>query len=349
MIGYYVHHHGRGHLTRMLAVAAHLREELVGLSSLPAPDGWAGRWVELGPDDDPAVADEDDADVRAGGVLHWAPRHHPGLGDRMAALASWVARERPALVVVDVSVEVALLLRLCGVPVVVTAMPGDRTDRPHRAAHDLADALLAPWPAEAHSRSWPESWTRKVWPVGGISRFDGLPRPTRVGTAHDASRVLLLWGAGGRDVDDAAVRAAQEATPGWRWTERSPDAPSPDLWLELCTADVVVTHAGQNAVADVAAARAPAVVLAQHRPHGEQQATVEALSRLDVADGRSTWPSAREWPDLLDRAQRRGGGGWERWSTGRGALAAATHLDALAGAQGGRATPPAALAGTRVS
>ena len=77
----------------------------------------------------------------------------------MATLASWIARERPAAVVVDVSVEVALLARLCGTPVVVVALPGERTDRTHRAAYDLADALLAPWPAEAHARDWPASWT----------------------------------------------------------------------------------------------------------------------------------------------------------------------------------------------
>ncbi len=335
MIGWYAHHHGQGHRARMLAVAPHLHHEVVGLSSLPEPDGWGGRWIELAHDDVPTVTDVGAAGVEAGGVLHWAPRHHRGLASRMAALAAWAAQEQPALVVVDVSVEVALLLRLCGVPVVVTAMPGDRTDRPHRSAHDLADGLLAPWPAGAHSQAWPTSWTDKVWAVGAISRFDGLPRPARVGAAHDAPRVLVLWGGGGRDVDDSEVCAARAATPGWLWTERSPQQPSPDLWFELCTADVVVTHAGQNAVADVAAARAPAVVIAQHRPHGEQEATVEALNRLEVAEGLGTWPPAQDWPALLDRARRRGGDGWRRWSTGRGALDAAARLEALATSLGG--------------
>ena len=93
----------------------------------------------------------------------------------------------------------------------------------------------------------------------------------------------------------------------------------------------MVTHAGQNAVADVAAARAPAVVIAQRRPFGEQAATAMALSRLGIADGHTSWPSADHWPDVLEAAHRRGGQSWSRWSSGHGARDAAAHLDALAG------------------
>jgi Glycosyltransferase family 28 C-terminal domain len=327
VIGYYVHHQGRGHLSRLEAIAVHLRTPVVGLSSLPKPAGWQGDWVQLARDDDPSPASSDD--VTALGVLHWAPRHHLGLSTRMATLASWVAREHPAAVVVDVSVEVALLVRLCGTPVVVVALPGERTDRTHLAAYDLADALLAPWPAEAHARGWPASWTSKTWCVGGLSRFDSRRRPP-VQPRNGSPRVLLLWGAGGRDADVSSVDAARAATPGWIWTERSPGRPSPDLWAELCAADVVVTHAGQNAVADVAAARAPAVVVAQHRPFGEQAATARALSRLGIADGHTSWPSAHRWNEVLEVARRRGGAGWARWSSGRGAHDAAAHLDLLA-------------------
>lgn len=334
MIGYYVHHQGRGHLSRLEAVAAYLRTPVTGLSSLPQPDGWQGDWVRLARDDDPSPSASDDVSAR--GVLHWAPLRHGGLSARMAVLASWIVRERPAAVVVDVSVEVSLLARLCGAPVVVVALPGQRTDRTHEAAYDLADLLLCPWPVEAHARDWPTSWTEKASYVGGLSRFDGRPRPPRH-PRRDGRRVLLLWGAGGRDADAASVETARRATPGWVWTERSPERPSPDLWAELCAADVVVTHAGQNAVADVAAARAPAIVIAQRRPFDEQAATARALKRMYIADGHTTWPAPHRWAGLLDAAHRRGGEGWSRWSTGHGARDTAASLDALA-ARGGTDT-----------
>jgi hypothetical protein len=333
MIGYYAHHHGSGHVTRLRSIAAHLREPVWGLSSLQAPAGWTRPWTQLARDDTPTPSALASAgDVTAGGVLHWAPPLHDGLSRRMAQLAGWVAEHRPTLLVVDVSVEVALLARLCGVPTVVVAMPGSRLDRPHRLAYDSAEALLAPWPDGAHTRDWPESWRAKARCVGGISRFDGRPAPPLRLAARRRRRVLVLWGSGGRSADRDAVAAARAATPDWDWLEREPGCcPSPDLWAELAAADVVVTHAGQNAVAEVAAARRPAVVVAQTRPFGEQEATAAAVSRLGAAVGLESWPPAAEWPALLARAATLGGTGWSRWSSGDGARQAALHLEALAG------------------
>ena len=37
MIGYYAHHQGAGHLTRMQSIAAAMDERVWGLSSSPAP------------------------------------------------------------------------------------------------------------------------------------------------------------------------------------------------------------------------------------------------------------------------------------------------------------------------
>ena len=87
-------------------------------------------------------------DPTANGTLHWVPRHDDGLRRRMALIADWINAAEPDLMVVDVSVEVAMLCRLLGVPTVVVAMRGDRLDRAHRAAYDSAHALLAPWAAE---------------------------------------------------------------------------------------------------------------------------------------------------------------------------------------------------------
>ncbi|MFM6851229.1 MAG: glycosyltransferase [Terrabacter sp.] len=351
MIGYYVHHHGHGHLMRFLSIARQLRSPVTGLGSMPRPVGWSGPWVQLERDDGAAPADVPSLDVTARGTLHWVPQHDPGLAARTARVTSWIASARPTLVVVDVSVEVSVLARLAGVPVVVVAMPGSRSDRPHRLAYDLADALLAPWPTGAHTAGWPDAWRRKLWAVGGISRFDARTvraagQDDRVAGPERPRRVLLLWGAGGTDVTAADVLAARNATPGWQWIERSPRSPSSDLWSDLRGADVVVTHAGQGAVADVAAARRPAVVVPQRRPFDEQGATAAAVARLGAAVGLRRWPhDAADWPGLLGRAAAIGGEGWTRWSSGHGAAEAAARLDALAAKTpdaGARPVSPAA-------
>lgn len=339
MIAYYVHHHGSGHVRRAATIAAHASSPVLGLSSLPAPDGWAGPWIRL-PLDDGGGVDHEARDVTAGATLHWAPTQHDGLRRRMNLISGALVDHAVDLLVADVSVEVALLARLHGVPVVVMAQPGERTDRPHRAAFDLATRLLAPWPATSES-DWPPHWLSKTVHLGALSRFDGrVPAPARPGR-----RVLALWGAGGVDVGTDDLQAAAAHTPDWTWEVvglSPPDRTGPpnlhwrgwldDVWPALCDATVVVTHAGQNALAEVAAARRPAVVLPQDRPHDEQHASARTLRRAGIGIVRPRWPAAPEWPGVLEDAVSLGGDGWSRWSSGQGAARAAAELDGLAGA-----------------
>ena len=324
MIGWYVHGQGHGHVQRLQCMAAHLRTPTTVLSSMTRPVGFGGRWLQL-PDDQPTGPDRD---VTAGGTLHWAPRHHAGLRQRMTSIASWVAVERPALVVVDVSVEVAVLVRSLGVPVIVVAMRGERTDRAHATAYDLADALLAPWPAEI-PEPWPTSWLDKTWHVGALSRLDGR----RAVAAPGQRRVAVLWGRGGSDVSVADVHAASTASPGWTWHPAGlPGADwIQDPWPLLQAADVVVTHAGQNTLAEVAAARRPAIVVPQSRPHQEQRANADALCRAGLALVCDTWPSPQQWPSLLRRAAASDPSRWKHWSDGLGARRAAALIDRAAG------------------
>ncbi|RYJ05188.1 MAG: hypothetical protein EON52_12865 [Actinomycetales bacterium] len=321
MIGYYVHHHGRGHLQRTLAVAARTGPG-VGLSSLPRPAEWVGHWIELPRDDDEDVS----RDPTAGGRLHWVPERHRGLSRRMAEISSWIDDVDPELMVVDVSVEVALLARLHGVPVVTMAQPGDRRDAPHALAHGIARSVVAPWPEHAHGvlRSTVDD---RLVTVGAFSRFDDRPPVPR--PRGDRRRVLLMLGAGGHDVTPAQAEAARNQTPDWDWRVLGGDEGPwvEDPWDELCAADVVITHAGQNAVAEVAAARRPAVIVPQARPFGEQDALAAALALLQPSPAvvRSAFPQDG-WADLLEEADAHDGEAWIAWNDGQGAERAAKVL-----------------------
>jgi UDP-N-acetylglucosamine--N-acetylmuramyl-(pentapeptide) pyrophosphoryl-undecaprenol N-acetylglucosamine transferase len=326
VIGYYVHHRGRGHLERMLAIAAQLTTPITALSSMTPPDD-APPWVELPADD----LGSEFTEPTANGTLHWVPRHHEGLRARMALIAEWIAHARPALVVVDVSVEVATLCRLMGVPTVVVAMRGDRTDRAHRTAYDSAHALVAPWASPFAEPDWPFAWYDKTFHAGAISRFGELTPPAQ---RAGARRVLVLWGSGGEDDPTPRFRAAEAATRGWSWrfAGGSPahQVDKAEVWHLLCWADVVITHGGQNAIAEVAAARVPAIVIADDRPHGEQHATVSMLDRAGVAVGLRAWPEPDRWPALLEQALNTGGGQWEQWAPVNAAQDAAQFLSRTA-------------------
>jgi len=337
VVGYYAHHQGRGHVQRAECIAERLSGPMTILTSARlggasvggASVGGRTSWVELPRDDDEPVQ----GDPTAGGTLHWAPPRHPGLRSRMATIAAWIGRNAPAVMVVDVSVEVSMLCRLLGVPVVGVAMQGDRTDRAHRLGYDLAEALLACWPAPMTSHAWPQHWIDKTCFVSAFSRFDARISVRAGGTSGSGPRrAALLLGAGGTDVGDGQIAATVAATPDWQWDVLGGGAGTwtADPWSTLCAADVVVTHAGQNALAEVAAARTPAVVIPQDRPHDEQRATATHLERAGLAVVRSRWPAPSAWPALLDEAAAADGSLWSAWCPGDGADRAARFIESVA-------------------
>jgi len=332
VIGWYVHHHGFGHVARFLAVHPHLHSPVVVFSSLDRPPGLSAEveWIELPTDADPvrtedgSVSDPRDADPTARGSLHWAPHDHPGHRERLTTIARATVERRLSAFVVDVSAEVVAFARLLGVRTVAVTQPGVRTDPPHALAYTLADRIVAPWPHGAVATpGLAAHGDRVVW-TGGISRFDGrAPVP-----AGSGRRAVLL----GR-VLEAQRRAEITALlhgRGWDVTSIGHDRSSrvADPWPLLGDSTVVVSAAGQNSVADLAASGARAVVIAQDRPFDEQHATAAALDRWGLArraDGTTTAP------DLVDLIERAADDSpeWSRWQVSGAAERMASAIEAM--------------------
>ena len=208
MIGYYIHHQGSGHRHRASSVNRQADVELTGLSTGPRPADWIGPWVDL-PDD---AGGGPEQDVTAHGRLHYAPLGSRGLSARMAMIAAWIDTARPEALVVDVSVEVALLARLHGVPVVVVAQPGHREDAAHRLGYDVASSIVAPWPQQLGGL-WGATAEdlAKTRFVGGISRFAPVDDPSVANIPAAGRRVVVVNGTGGR-----GARRPMSLRPGWR-------------------------------------------------------------------------------------------------------------------------------------
>lgn len=323
VIGWYAHHLGSGHVTTARLVGRLTRTPVVILSSASRPADWPSeRWVDLPLDD--ALGGHDHT---AGGALHWAPLGHPGYRDRMSAIAEWVRTARPAAMLTDVSVEVTLLARLLGVPVATMLMAGDRSDGPHQLAFDAASLLFAPFPGGADvTRGRSPEWEAKTVWLGAMSRFDDRASVP----PHGGRRVVMLWGHGGSTVTERDVQAAEAATPDWTWT-RCAASDADQVWALLQSADVVVAHAGQSVVAEVAAARRPAVIVPQPRPHDEQRCLAAGLAELGLTPRLDGWPDPAAWATLLESAHRSDPGRWVAWSDGGGARRMAERLDRLAG------------------
>ena len=307
LIGYYAHHQGAGHLKRARQIAATLRSrgaEVVLLTS-----------VETGDDESTHLPLDHDGeatrpgDPSANGRLHWAPHAHGGLRARARIIADLVDDRRPDAFVSDVSVEVAGLVRLMGVPLVTVALPGDRSDDVHRWGYGISDAVLAPWSDRLYRPGWLEEHAPRVHYTGGFgSRHRTLDRRVPSGSGR---RALLVSGAGGSSIDVAAYAALRRRTPTWSWERVGADRWVDDLTACAERADVVVASAGMGAVSDLAHWGLPSILLAEDRAYGEQQVTADVLRHAGMALSAADLDSVDE--ELLERA-RTEPLSWAGWS-----------------------------------
>jgi hypothetical protein len=268
-------------------------------------------------------------DVTAGGTLHWAPLGHPGHQARLAAITEWVAIHPTSAFVVDVSVEVTILARLLGVPTISVAQPGDRTDAPHRLGYDLADRILAPWAPGTIPAKALVGREDRVRSVGAISRYDGRARTEADADADDVRRVLFL----GLALDPVRLAQTIDLLSADGWVVESAGAGSDDriddVWPLLSRATVVVSAAGQNSIADLAAADARAVVIAQERPFDEQSEMARVLAAHGLAQTVAADASPAEVVDSIRRAADTAPR-WDVWQVSGSAARAAAAIEELA-------------------
>ena len=97
----------------------------------------------------------------------------------MGLIAAWVATAKPDVMVVDVSVEVAMLVRLLGVPSWWWPCQATGPTLPTNLVYRVADHIVAAWPRDLYDPPWLRPHAAKTTYVGGISRFDGRARTAR--------------------------------------------------------------------------------------------------------------------------------------------------------------------------
>lgn len=310
MIGYYVHHHGRGHLARARAIAAWSPDDFMLLGSgLEGVDDLKVVVLgddRLGPDD--RFDGVDDARRRPP-ALHYAPTDHAGVRRRVAQMARWIDEHRPSLMVVDVSVEVAMLARICGVPTVYVRLAGDRTDRPHLDAFAAAEALISPFDAALEPPSTP-GW------VVDKTRYMNAPVAPSACAPVIEDRVLVVFGGGGGEADGRRVAEAARSTPAFQWRVIGPvsDTPDPpsnlellgwvdDAEAEIAQAGLVVGSGGDGVVGAVFSTGRPFICLPQARPFDEQRVRARAMAEAGWAVTLDQWPTSDAWPDVIAQAR----------------------------------------------
>ncbi|PHI21704.1 hypothetical protein CEQ90_02195 [Lewinellaceae bacterium SD302] len=332
-IGFYVHHHGSGHATRVRQLASYWmgKRPVHVLTSAPRFfSGWKGGRVhilppDVSPDRDPRT------DLRHGRVFHYAPVEVDTLPERMAMISGFISEFRPVAMVVDLSVEVSQFCRLCGVPVITTRLHGKRDDLAHLEAWRNSAALLAPFPARMEDEHTP-SWVKdKTIYLGAYSRYDGRPDNLRNPLLRDRmpGRLLavVINGSGGGAHDLSYWCTVAKRHDHWQWwllgecLERA-EAEFPgnlsiyghqlDTYPFLRAADVVIGSGGTNTVFEIGAAEKPFCCLPEERPFEEQLYKAKALARLGLATVCTERPKLEEWAAILEKTRHLDPNGWRK-------------------------------------
>jgi len=310
---------------RATTLAARLAEPVTVLSSSPPPTGYTGEWILLPLDHGDRDSDPF-ADVTANGALHWAPLRSAGLSNRMSTVSAWIAAAAPSAFVVDVSVEIALLARLHGVPVVTMAQPGDRSDAPHTLGYRASSAIIAAWPSRVDPLTVEADVAPRVERVGSISRI----QTSDSATDRLPNTIAVLGGFGDRGVSRLAtlVADARAALPDTSWTTLRGVGES-DVARALRTNAVVIAHCGQNALAEIAASRIPAIIVAEDRPHDEQRSMARALA-VSGAPVTVLDRAPHDWAAVVAATAALDGGAWAGWDDGHAVDRAAAIIARVA-------------------
>ncbi len=325
-VAFYVHHHGSGHATRCKQLAAAWPDESpihVFTSSPGYFTGWTKGEVHTLPPDvdegrDPA------RDILHDQVLHYAPTEVPSVSRRMAYLSNWVAIHDPKVFIVDVSCEIALFLRLCGVKVALMRLHGFRRDPAHVAAFQLADRLLAPFPPcleDQHTEQWVRN---KTTYLGMFSRYDGRNENKKtslqricpsVAVAPDTTLVTVVNGSGGTKQSVNYWEDVAQRNPEYHFlllgklNGRTSETQNlsiigyvQDTFPYLNAADIIVGSGGTNTMSEIGAVQGRYLSLPEERPFTEQLCKMRALERFGLTRAIRPDVPADEWSKWLRRA-----------------------------------------------
>ncbi|MGR3467815.1 MAG: glycosyltransferase [Shimia sp.] len=329
-LGVFVHHQGCGHRERIAALLRAMPPHRPVRVFCATAEGFGPLPPQVEIDVIPSLFEATGRERAAEGLagapetLHCAPIGWPGIREAMGRMAQWFAQADPALMLVDVSAEVAQLARLCSVPHVKVLQHGDRADAGHRAAYDGAVGLLAPYHVALAQRDWTPAMRAKTHFAGGL----GLSRPmparaaarARLGWAEGAPKVVAITGGGGHGLSQAPLALGARAWPEAEWLtlgriERDWHATEPPNirhlgWSDrvgdhIAGADLVISTAGNTTCAQVLAAGVPWIVVPEWCYFDEQVRKAEALSNAGLAHVLQRLPaSVQAWTDALQTAQQ---------------------------------------------
>ncbi|MCJ2064609.1 glycosyl transferase [Methylobacterium sp. J-088] len=354
-IAFFVHHQGRGHANRTMALATEFSRDRpvsvltadpslfdgftrdIEIVALPNMIGAAVPTARLFAEPTPQV-------------MHCVPLGLTAMRRTMRTILDHLDTRDVGLFVVDVSAEIALLARIASVPAVQIRMHGDRSDIGHVGAYEACVGMLAPFDERLEQDDYPARLRAKTFYSGGLSTtVDRVPERaearTKLGLDPAREIVVAVTGGGGSGTPYAPLTVAARAAPDALWLTLGPthrEGHETDFsnlrelgWVAsvtdyLAAADIVIASAGDNTVHEVARVGGRLIVMPEWRYFAEQTRKAEALVRLGAAVQAPVWPGDLQgWRDLLACARRLDGAALRDLYAPEAAARAAGWLEGL--------------------
>lgn len=319
-LGYYAHHHGSGHCRQIDKLATLLpteaRQQLTVFTSLTS-DTYTFAAIDEAQIVRLPAEDERADDVLAGRAgqywqpasLHYSPVGNSDIQQRSHKILDTIHQRHIDLMVVDVSVEVAMLCRAASVPYLYVRLPGIRNDEPHLNAFAGALALLAPYPRTLESAMTPDWLAKKTLYLDFINTEqrdaqtyrDFIKYLMQLTTDEKALSLMLndkdkdtptivtvIKGYGGHQAIDAKLPELRQLLPHAFIISLGPIDEDKRHYVDIAVdvsdvtpfiehSDYLLMACGLNAVAQAYDYATPLVVLPDDRPHQEQEVMAEAL------------------------------------------------------------------------
>jgi len=327
-ISFFVHHQGRGHANRTMAMAEHFSKDRHVSVMTAAPEQFAKADPRIEVIALPNMIGESVPTARlfaenTPSVMHCVPLGLPSMRGTMRTILDHLDDRDVGLFVVDVSSEIGMLGRIASTPTVQIRMHGDRSDVGHIGSYEASVGMLAPFDERLEQDDYPEYLRRKTFYTGGLSttRDAVLSRQAaraKLGLAEDQRIILVLTGGGGSGTPLAPLTIAARAVPEALWLVAGPvhrEGHETDFanlrelgWVDnvtdhIAAADIVVASAGDNTVHEIARAGSTFVVMPEWRYFSEQHRKADALVALGAAVTAPAWPGDYSgWQKLLNDA-----------------------------------------------
>lgn len=292
-IAFYIHHHGSGHLMRAISIASKLNRPVTFMGSglrqhqqlIPEYVTCIHLPLDVGTGTD--VYESTGSEVDA---LHYAPLNVKGIRDRNQILGNFFVSAFPVILIVDVSMEITLFARLCGIPTIVMRQHGYRNDPAHLAAYQSASLLIAPYPQAIQSDSL--DWVdRKTIFSGGFSRYSEREIKEQDGNPY---QIAVLCGKGGTSLSARFLNHLAITCPMYEFhgignmEEVSIHHPSnlryhgeiDDPIQVLASCRLIIGNGGHNTVMEATSLEKRFICIPEERPFDEQLHKARMLQKV---------------------------------------------------------------------